>query len=86
VLNLVGRLFHHNKCTTACETGCETGCGCGGTTAPATPAAAPAAAPAPAVKPAEEAAPLPIAPKADPSASLMRPRTIYQASRIVAQN
>jgi len=83
VINALNKLL---TCEKKCGDGCGTGCaiGCGG--APAAPAA-PAAAPAPPAKPAsDEAAPLPIAPTVDPSASLMRPRTIYQASRIVAQN
>jgi hypothetical protein len=82
VLNALNKLFTcEKKCGDGCGVGCEAGCG--GAAAPA----APAAAPAPPAKPAsEEAAPLPIAPTVDPSASLMRPRTIYQASRIVAQN
>ena len=50
----------------------------------AAPAAAPAAAPKAA--PAEEAAPLPKAPKADPSASMHRTRSVYQASRSIVRN
>lgn len=58
-------------------------CGCGG--APATAAPAKSADFTP-ITPAEDVGPLPIPPKTDPSASLMRPRSIYQASRNIVQN
>ncbi len=65
-------------CKPACGEGCEVACGgCGVTESTAAPAKA---------APAEEAAPLPAAPKADPSASLQRTRNILQASRDVVQN
>jgi len=68
------------KCRTGCcEAGCcETACGCGG----AAPAAAPATAPA---KAPEKAAPLPQAPKADPSAAIPS-RGIYQAANTLVRN
>jgi hypothetical protein len=80
VIELLDAMFGNRKCGQCggCNTGCDAGCGCGGAapvnTAPAkTPAKAP-----------EQAAPLPQAPKADPSASL--PRGIYQASRTLVRN
>ena len=38
------------------------------------------------IGPVEEVGPLPIPPKGDPSASLIRPRSIYQANRSLVQN
>jgi hypothetical protein len=58
-------------------------CGCDGGAAAPAPAKAADAAP---IGPAEDVGPLPIPPTADPSASLMRPRSIYQASRSIVQN
>jgi hypothetical protein len=60
------------------QEGCETACG-GAAPAQKAPATAPAKAP-------EHAAPLPAAPKADPSASLDDSRGIYQASRSLVRN
>jgi hypothetical protein len=77
VLELIEGLFGCDKCNACCEAGCETGCGCGGTTT-APSKVAPAKAP-------EQAAPLPTAPKADPSASIQS-RGIYQASRSLVRN
>jgi hypothetical protein len=81
VVELLENLFGCEKgCKNGCEAGCATACGdcgaCGGG-APATKAA-PAKAP-------EQAAPLPAAPKADPSASIQS-RGIYQAARSLARN
>lgn len=60
--------------------GCgEVGCGCGVPGAPAAPAA-------PAGKADAAPAPLPVAPKADPSASTTPSRTIFQASRSIVLN
>ena len=86
MLELLESIFGDCKksCGKGCETGCceaacAVGCGqCGG----AAPAKAPAAAPA---KAPEQAAPLPQAPKADPSASIQS-RGIYQASRSLVRN
>jgi hypothetical protein len=81
-LKFVDNLFVCDKCCCGCgAVECcgvveSCGCGCG---APA-PAAAPKAAPA------VKEAPLPKAPKADPSASLIEPRTIHQASRSIVQD
>ena len=93
LLGLLDDLFGCRKCKGGCggcgePSCCEEACGCGecGGGEVATPAAAPSTAPAPAPAPAEEAAPLPQAPTADPSASLMRSRSIYQASRTVVRN
>jgi hypothetical protein len=60
------------KSSCCCEPSCCGTCGGGGTEA-ASPAEAPA----------EEAAPLPEAPKADPTASLRRSNRVRQASRSV---
>ncbi len=77
VLELLESMFGCDECN-ECSTGCDTGCG--GTTA--APAKAPATAPA---KAPEAAAPLPVAPKADPSAAIPS-RGIYSASRSLVRN
>ena len=79
VIGMLDNLFACKKCGEKAECGCGA-CGAGAA-APAKAPAAPAAAPAKAPEESKEAAPLPIAPKADPSASLMR-----QTLRTVAQN
>jgi hypothetical protein len=77
VLGMLDNLFACRKCDekAACG-GCDV-CGATGAKAPAAAAAAPAKAP----EESKEAAPLPVAPKADPSASLMR-----HSLRTIAQN
>ena len=82
VLELLENLFGECKCKSTCG-GCEVCCaaGCGGA-APASKAA-PATAPA---KAPEQAAPLPAAPKADPSAYMDSNSGIYQASRSLVRN
>ena len=86
VVSVLDDLFGCKKCEKSCgaECACST---CGGVPAtPATPAApAKAAADASPISPAEDVGPLPIPPRTDPSASLIRTRSIYQASRTVAQ-
>jgi hypothetical protein len=84
VLTFLDNLFSALKPCRPCAVACGEPSCCGATVVPGpvpAPAPAPAAAPAPA-----EAAPLPAAPKADPSASLMRSRSIYQATASIVQN
>jgi hypothetical protein len=85
IVSVLDDLFGCKKCGTCGEGACGAcgECGCGGVPAKAAPAKAADAAP---IGPAEDVGPLPIPPTADPSASLMRPRSIYQASRSVVQN
>jgi len=79
VLELLEAMFGCKDCCNPCGTACcDTGCGCGGGAPAAAPAAAPAKAP-------EQAAPLPQAPKADPSAAIPS-RGIYSASRSLVRN
>lgn len=87
VLTFIDNLFSALKPCRSCNVACGevSGCGCGATVVPGAPAPVPAAAPAPVAAP-QEAAPLPAAPKADPSASLMRSRSIYQATASIVQN
>lgn len=73
VIELLEALFGSRNCR--CGDGCETACG-GGGVVPGVKA--PARAP-------EKAAPLPMAPKADPSAAI-HTRGIYQASRSLVHN
>ncbi|MBU4271942.1 MAG: hypothetical protein KKE86_00445 [Planctomycetes bacterium] len=78
VVELLEALFGGRNCRcgkAACGDGCETACGSGGV---APGVKAPAKAP-------EKAAPLPMAPKADPSAAVPT-RGIYQASRSLVRN
>jgi hypothetical protein len=82
VVELLEDLFGERRCCGAasCEAGCcEAACGCGGTS---TSAPKPTTAPG---KVQEKPAPLPPAPKADPSASI-ESRGIYQASRDLVRN
>jgi len=78
VLELLEKLFCCDERNDEC--GCSEAT-CGGTTVPSqkAPTTAPAKAP-------EKAAPLPQAPKADPSASNTNSRGIYQASRSLVRN
>jgi hypothetical protein len=82
VLDLLEGLFGRKCCPkpkkSCCPVACAAPAGCGGCTISngASPAPAPAA---------DEAAPLPPAPKADPSASIIRPRQMHTASRALAQ-
>jgi hypothetical protein len=87
VVSVLDDLFGNRKCAKpACGESACGACGvfgaCGGGTVTTTPAKAADAAP---IRPAEDVGPLPIPPKTDPSASLIHPRSIYQASRTVAQ-
>jgi hypothetical protein len=85
VVSVLDDLFGCKKCGKCGHGACGAcgECGCGG--APATAAPAKSADFTP-ITPAEDVGPLPIPPKSDPSASLMRPRSIYQASRTIVQN
>jgi len=82
VLDLLENLFGCKCCAKPKKSCCgpmacapaAVGCGCGGAIESATPAPT-----------TEEAAPLPPAPKADPSASIIRPRQLHTASRTLAQ-
>ncbi len=81
MVELLEDLFGERCCCgkASCEAGCcEAACGCGG----AAPAPKPTTAPG---KVQEKPAPLPAAPKADPSASIPS-RGIYQASRGLVRN
>jgi hypothetical protein len=89
VVSVLDDLFGCKKCCKK-ECGATTCCGapaccggCGGV--PTTTAPAKAADVTP-ISPAEDVGPLPIPPKTDPSASLIRPRSIYQASRSIVQD
>ena len=78
VIELLEALFGSRNCRcgeASCGDGCETACGSGGVVPGVK---APAKAP-------EKAAPLPMAPKADPSAAI-HTRGIYQASRSLVRN
>jgi hypothetical protein len=89
ITSVLDDLFGCKKCGKCAKSSCgtcgtECGCsGCGGVPTTTTPAKAADITP---ISPAEDVGPLPIPPKTDPSASLVRPRSIYQASRSVVQD
>ncbi len=78
LLDALHGMFGRKKC--CCDPGCCQPAGCG---AVMIQGGGEATGPAPAMAPEEEAAPLPPAPVADPSAMVRPPQTILQASRRV---